>query len=157
MRDIRRKEKEIKDLSEINRIIQSAEFITIAMSLNEEPYLVSLSHGYDEQKKTIYFHCASEGKKIDILKQNNRVWGQAIIDHGYIHSECDHKYESAQFYGRVKIISDLEEKKNALKVMIWKLDENPEEVFEKQINEKSLARVTIGCIDIEYLSGKKSL
>jgi len=27
------------------------------------------------KKNVIYFHCAKKGKKIDILKENNVVWG----------------------------------------------------------------------------------
>ena len=74
MRGIRRKEKAIESMDEIIAIIQKAQYITIAMSVNDEPYLATLSHGYDPDNYCIYFHCAQEGKKVDILKQNNIVW-----------------------------------------------------------------------------------
>jgi hypothetical protein len=44
---IRRKDKEITDFSEMKEIIKTAQYVTLAMCLNDEPYLVSLSHGYD--------------------------------------------------------------------------------------------------------------
>ncbi|TET10268.1 MAG: flavin-nucleotide-binding protein, partial [Candidatus Thorarchaeota archaeon] len=92
MRGIRRKEKEIENKHEMISILESVQFITIAMSLNNEPYLVTLSHGYDRKKNCIYFHCAQEGKKVDILRENNVVWGQAFVHHGYVDGSCDHLY-----------------------------------------------------------------
>jgi hypothetical protein len=40
--------------------------------------------------------------------------------------------------------------------MIKQLEQNPEQVMKKQITEKSLKRVNIGRIDIDYMSGKKA-
>ncbi len=45
MKGIRRKEKEIQDEDEMVAIIEAAQFITVAMSLDDEPYLATLSHG----------------------------------------------------------------------------------------------------------------
>ena len=70
MKGIRRKEKAITDLAVMDDIIRSSQFITIAMSDENEPYLVTLSHGYDAKNKCIYFHCAKEGKKLDIKQLN---------------------------------------------------------------------------------------
>ncbi len=156
MRGIRRREKEIKDEDEMLSIIMSAKFITVAMSINDEPYLATLSHGFDREKNCIYFHCAQEGKKVDILSKNNLVWGQALQNHGYADSSCDHLYATTQFKGRVSFIQDLDEKEHALKVMIHQLETNPEKVIEEQVNEKSVKRVNIGRIDIEFMSGKKA-
>jgi len=69
MRDIRRKEKEIKNKDEMIEILKKTKYLTIAMCQDNIPYLVTLTHGYDIKKNTIYFHCAREGKKIDILKK----------------------------------------------------------------------------------------
>ena len=156
MKGIRRKEKAITDLAVMDDIIRSSQFITIAMSDENEPYLVTLSHGYDAKNKCIYFHCAKEGKKLDILKKNNVIWGQALIDKGYVQGKCDHLYATTQFKGKVTFIEDLDEKKKALTTMINQIDENPNEVITTQITEKSLQRVNIGRIDIEYMSGKKA-
>ena len=156
MRGMRRKEKAIEDIGELKHILESVKHITIAMCQDNEPYLVTLSHGYDPQEHCIFFHCTSEGKKIDILNENPIVWGQALVDEGYIQGACDHLYATVQFRGKVRFLEDFDDKKAALENMISKLDNKPEEVVEKQLNEKSITRVTIGRIDIEYMSGKKS-
>ncbi len=156
MRDIRRKEKAIKDKEEMIKILQEAKYVTIAMCNDKEPYLVTLNHGYDSEKLAIYFHCAHEGKKIDILTSNNVVWGQALLDMGYVSGKCDHLYATTQFRGTVTFIDDIEEKRHALITMIKQLEPEPEKVIKKQITKKSLKKVNIGRIDIDYLSGKKA-
>ena len=156
MRKIRRKEKEIKDRNTMLRILRETKYITLAICKDNTPYLVTLTHGYDPEKHVIYFHCAQEGKKIDIWKSNNVVWGQALVDKGYISGECDQLYATTQFKGTVTFINDIDEKRHALITMINQLEPEPEKVIKKQINKDSLKKVNIGKIDIDYLSGKKS-
>lgn len=156
MRGIRRKDKAITNVDELRKILRTAKYVTVAMCLNDEPYLVALSHGYDEERNCIYFHCASEGKKIDILKANNLVWGQALVDGGYVQGACDHLYSSTHFRGRVTFVEDMGEKEHALHVMIESLDENPEKIIKEQLTPTSIQRVKIGRIDIDHMSGKKA-
>ncbi|MFW9802965.1 MAG: pyridoxamine 5'-phosphate oxidase family protein [Candidatus Thorarchaeota archaeon] len=156
MRGIRRKEKEITETAEMIAILKQAKYITVAMCLDDEPYLATLSHGFDVENNCIYFHCAQEGKKIDILKQNNLVWGQALKDDGYAIGKCDHLYATTQFRGRVTFIIDENEKRHALRVMIDQLEEAPNEVYAEQVTDKSVKRVGIGRIDIERMSGKRA-
>jgi len=156
MRGIRRKEKEINDKEELICIVQEAKYITIAMCSDNKPYLVTLNHGYDKDRNCIYFHCAQEGKKIDILTDNNRIWGQALVDKGYVQGMCDHLYATTHFMGRVTFLTDYEEKKHALTVMIKALEDEPEKVIKKQLTRDSVLKVGIGRIDIEIMSGKKA-
>jgi hypothetical protein len=156
MKGVRRREKEITERSEMARILREAKYVTVAMCEDDTPYLVTLSHGYDETKNELYFHCAQEGKKVDILNQNSLVWGQAMIDYGYVQGKCDHLYESVHFKGHVEFIDDVEEKRRALEVMIRQLDKTPEKVATEQLTPDSTRRVKIGKIEIDYLTGKKS-
>jgi len=156
MRGIRRKEKAITDKKILKKILTEVAYITVALCRDNQPYLVSLSHGYDPDKNCIYFHCASEGKKMDYLKENNVVWGQAIVDKGYIQGACDHLYATTQFKGKVIFVKDYEEKKEALTNMVHKLDYAPDVLIEKQLTQQSIAKITIGRIDIEYMSGKEA-
>jgi uncharacterized protein len=156
MHPLRRKDKKITDEAEVKAILHEARHVTIAMSIGDEPYLATLSHGYDEGKSCIYFHCAREGKKVEVLRANPRVWGQALVDNGYQQGSCDHLYRTAQFHGRVTFIEDQVEKKHALRVMIMHLDEDPEKIIKDQITPHSTERILIGRIDIDYMSGKKA-
>ena len=156
MRSLRRKEKAIETEDEMVRILESADYVTVAMCQESEPYLVTLSHGYDRERHCLYFHCAQEGKKVDILKQNNVVWGQALLDKGYVQGACDHLYATTQFRGTVTFVDDMDEKRHALEVMIEGLEDDPATVKAAQITAESVKGVGIGRIDIDTLSGKKS-
>jgi nitroimidazol reductase NimA-like FMN-containing flavoprotein (pyridoxamine 5'-phosphate oxidase superfamily) len=156
MTEMRRKDKAIVDQNEMKKILQQTKYITIAMCRKNEPYLTTLSHGYDSENNIIYFHCASEGKKIDILHKNNIVWGQALIDNGYVDGKCDHLWTTVMFHGTVSFIVDVDMKRRALEIMVRQLEQNPERVIKKQIAKKSMKRVRIGRIDIDYMSGKKA-
>jgi len=156
MKEMRRKEKAIESKEEMIAILEKSKYITIAMCEDNVPYLVTLSHGYDKEKNCIYFHCAREGKKVNILTKNNMVWGQAIEDHGYVEGACDHLYATIQFKGQVTFIEDTKEKRHALEIMIHSLEPAPQTVIEDQITEKSVQRVHIGRINIDFMSGKKA-
>jgi nitroimidazol reductase NimA-like FMN-containing flavoprotein (pyridoxamine 5'-phosphate oxidase superfamily) len=124
--------------------------------MDNQPYLVTLSYGYDEKRDCIYFHCAKEGKKIDYLKANNNVWGQAVIDHGYVDGDCNHLYTSAHFQGAVTFLESLEEKLEAVKCMMRQLEKDPEPMIARFKPER-LEAAMIGRIDIKHLTGKKPI
>ena len=156
MRSLRRKEKAIKTQDEMVAILENAKYITVAMCLDSEPYLATLSHGYDREHNCLYFHCAQEGKKVDILKQNNLVWGQALLDKDYVQGACDHLFATTQFMGKVTFVDEMAEKRRALEVMIEGLEGEPGKVKAAQLTEESVKGIRIGRIDIDYMSGKKS-
>jgi nitroimidazol reductase NimA-like FMN-containing flavoprotein (pyridoxamine 5'-phosphate oxidase superfamily) len=156
LKEIRLIEKAVKDEKAIKRVLKKTKYVTIAMSLNDKPYLATLSHGYDEKHNCIYFHCAKEGKKIEILSENNLIWGQALIDLGYQMGSCNNLYHTTQFQGRVTFIEDIMEKRHALETMIKNLEDDSELVIDQMIKPKSIERVQIGRIDIDYLTSKRS-
>jgi hypothetical protein len=152
---MRRADKEITDIRTLQRILKSTSYMTVAMCKNNEPYLVSLSHSYDETRNCVYFHCAAEGKKLDFLKANNKIWAQALLDNGYVQGECDHNYASVHFNGKVTFVEDPDEKFHAIQTMIRQLDKNPARLLIKLKAEK-LGTTLIGRIDIESMTGKKT-
>lgn len=152
---MRRKDKEITDQRLLKKILATAKYVTIALSMDNLPYLVSLSHGYDEKQNCLYFHCAKEGKKLHYLRANNNVWGQALVDFGYYEGQCTHLYATVHFSGKIDFIEDLNEKRKAMERMINQIDKNPEKLL-TDLNEDRLKNTTIGRINLQYMSGKKS-
>ena len=152
---LRRKDKEVTDERLLKRILKTTKYVTIALSMNNEPYLVSLSHGYDEKKNCVYFHCAREGKKLQYLRSNNTVWGQALLDYGYSEGECTYLYASVHFSGKVTMLENLEEKREALACMIRQIDKNPDNLI-AGLRPERLRNTVVGRIDVAYMSGKKS-
>ena len=153
---MRRRDKQITEEAAMKKILKSAKYVTLAMSMDNEPYLVSLSHGYDESRNCIYFHCATEGKKLEILKANNRVWGQAMLDYGYVQNKCDHSYATVHFAGKAAFVEDPDEKRRAVECMIRQLEEAPEAFIASFDFGRLKKETVVGRIDIEYMTGKKS-
>jgi uncharacterized protein len=150
---VRRQDREITDPTEMRQILKTTKYVTIAMCNNNQPYLVALSHGYDQQKNAVYFHCAPEGKKMEYLKANSAVWGQAVLDFG-VTEECDYAYTCVHFMGSLVWVLDCAEKQHAVEVLVRQLSTNPDAKLAK-IKPEKLAKTTFGRIDITYMSGKK--
>jgi nitroimidazol reductase NimA-like FMN-containing flavoprotein (pyridoxamine 5'-phosphate oxidase superfamily) len=151
---VRRKDREITKSDEIHKVLKDTKYVTIALCMEDEPYLVALNHGYDQTRNCLYFHCASEGKKLIFAKANPKVWGQAVLDFG-VTQECDYSYSSVHFSGKLSLITDLNEKKRAMEVLILQVSLDPEVKLAK-IKPEKLESTTMGKIDINYLSGKST-
>jgi nitroimidazol reductase NimA-like FMN-containing flavoprotein (pyridoxamine 5'-phosphate oxidase superfamily) len=151
---VRRKDREITESDEMHQVLKTTKYVTIALCMEGEPYLVALSHGYDQTRNCLYFHCASEGKKLIYAKANSQVWGQAVLDFG-VTQECDYVYSSVHFSGKLTLITDLNEKKHAMEVLIRQVSLDPEEKLVK-IKPEKLESTTMGRIDINYISGKSN-
>lgn len=152
---MRRKDKEITDLNEIWAIIEKANVMRVAMvDLHQSPYIIPVLFGFEDN--ILYFHSASEGKKIDTLHYNNRVCVEMDIDYEIKKhtSPCAWglKYKSVIGSGKAFFIQELEEKKKALHVIMKHYA--PEEIFE--FREKPLSRITLLRIELDTLTGKKS-
>ncbi len=150
---VRRTDREITDIGEMCMILKTAKYVTVALCMNNEPYLVSLTHGYDKAKGCLYFHCAGEGKKLVYAKANPSVWGQAVHDFG-ITDDCDYAYSSVHFQGTLRFITDIAEKRSALETLVRQSSNRPDEKLAK-IKPEKLDKTTFGRIDIAYMSGKK--
>jgi len=68
---MRKAEREIKDQRELEDVIRRAEVCRLAMIDDGVPYIVPMNFGYRDG--TFYFHCAREGRKLDILRKHPRV------------------------------------------------------------------------------------
>jgi nitroimidazol reductase NimA-like FMN-containing flavoprotein (pyridoxamine 5'-phosphate oxidase superfamily) len=152
---VRRKDREITDQDEMRQVLKATKYVTVALCMDNEPYLVSLSHGYDQTKNRLYFHCAPEGKKLMYAKANPDVWGQAVLDFG-VTEACDYAYTAVHFQGKLTLITDLTEKKHAMQILVRQVSLNPEAKLAQTKPEK-LSAITMGKIDITYLSGKSTM
>jgi nitroimidazol reductase NimA-like FMN-containing flavoprotein (pyridoxamine 5'-phosphate oxidase superfamily) len=121
--------------------------------MQNEPYLVSLSHGYDEARNCLYFHPAPRGKENSLFENQQQGLGANPLDYG-VTDECDYAYTSMDFSGTVCLIENLADKQRAIEVVVRQLSANPEAKLEN-IKPDKLAKTTMGRMNIEYLTGKK--
>ncbi|MFB3891181.1 MAG: pyridoxamine 5'-phosphate oxidase family protein [Phycisphaerae bacterium] len=151
----RRMEKEITDLATMLAIIRGQKILTLAMCLDGRPYLVTMDYGFSEAEDCFYFHCALEGKKIDILRANPNVWGQVLEDRGYLVGKCSHAYRTVMFEGVAEMVEDADTKKQALELMIQQLEPDPAPLMSK-LDAKAIAGTGIIRIRVTAMSAKQS-
>jgi len=77
------------------------------------------------------------------------------LDYGYSEGECTYLYASVHFSGKVTMLENLEEKREALACMIRQIDKNPE-ILITDLRPERLRNTVVGRIDVAYMSGKKS-
>lgn len=153
---MRRPERQIKGRKRLLELLDGKEHVTIAMSKDNNPYLVTVNHYLDKKGTCIYFHCASKGKKMDYLKANPVVWGQVMDDLGPVGGECDQEYRTVMFRGKVRFVNSMREKKHALELMIDRLSSRPARVKDS-LTDASLDKVAICRIDLLEMTGKECL
>lgn len=107
---MRKFQREIKDFDEIIKLLDKCQTLRLGLFDKEYPYVVPLSFGYEviDGKLFIYFHCAKEGKKIDLLSANEKVCVEADTLNGYKKTEHDvtADYESVIAYGSAHEVFD---------------------------------------------------
>jgi hypothetical protein len=150
---MRRKEQEIKDRKDVDSIINRAVTCRIALSVNNQPYIVPVNFGYKDN--CLYFHSAKEGQKIDMLKANNRVCFQMDADYELLTNEVactwSFKYRSVIGFGRAVIVDDFAEKKKALDIIMAHYAQGSFAYKDSEVNQLAIVK-----IEIDSLTGKKS-
>ncbi len=151
---MRRKDKEITDKTLMEDILNRSELVRLAMVDGGEPYVVTLNYVYKDN--ALYIHSAPEGRKIDILRRNNRVAFTVDTDVSlYLGKEacdCTTHYKSVFGTGEAFFVEGLEEKAHALDWLMVKHGGQGNNAYPESL----LGRTAILRIAIESLTGKKS-
>jgi nitroimidazol reductase NimA-like FMN-containing flavoprotein (pyridoxamine 5'-phosphate oxidase superfamily) len=151
---MRRKEKEITDRAEIESVISRSTVCYLSMCDGDRPYTVPLCFGYD--KGVLYFHSALSGRKIDVLKQNDRVCFVFVIDPELVRKGedgCDWgiRYQSVIGSGRAVFVQEGDSKRKALDVILSQYADGRFQYVESKLKNTLVIR-----IDIEEMTGKRS-
>lgn len=146
---MRRYEKEITDIEEIERILDNAKVCRIGLVDGEYPYIIPMCFGYsmEDGKLALYFHSAAQGKKINLIKENNNAafeidrMGEIIP--GEIACQFSAEYECITGSGTIDIINGIE-KLTALNCIMNKYDTSGKEhkYSEQMLNSVVILKLT---------------
>ena len=124
MKGMTKRELQITDESRIRQILDTAKVLHLGLSVNDEPYVVPMNYGYvmEEDKLVLYLHSAVRGKKLDMIRQNSKVFFELDCDRIPFEGEkpCQYglSYASVMGRGRARIVEDVEEKKKAMSILM---------------------------------------
>ena len=153
MKKMRRADKEITSKAAIEGIISRSLVCRLALADENRPYIVPLCFGYKDN--SLYFHSAVQGKKIDIIKKNNRVCFEFDIDYEVIKAdkacECGMQYKSVVGFGQASFLEDSESKRQALDIIMKQYSGESSSYPEAKLKHTVIIRV-----DIEHMTGKQA-
>jgi nitroimidazol reductase NimA-like FMN-containing flavoprotein (pyridoxamine 5'-phosphate oxidase superfamily) len=154
---LRRKDRLVTDEEQIDKILSSCDVCRVAMVDGGAPYVVPMNFGYTLKDSviTLYFHCAGEGRKIDVLKSNPSVCVEMDCGHRLIEAEtaCGYtmEFESIIGSGRAKFLTEPAEKRFALNQVMKKFSDRNDFTYE----DKMLDLVSVFKVTLEEYAGKK--
>lgn len=151
---MRRFDKLITNTQVIEQILNNSSICRIGFSIDGEAHIVPVNFGYQENK--LYIHSATSGRKIDFIKENDRVCYEMELDHEILEDKvaCNWttKYRSIIGYGNISIINNASQKKAGLDIIMSKYGGPSTNIY----SEKSLEKMVLLVIEIDILTGKQS-
>ena len=155
---MRRTDKEITDIDEKLNIINQCKVCRLGLSENNTPYIVPLNYGYSFENNTLtlFFHGAQKGRKVDIIKNNNKACFEIDCDNKLIEGEkaCTYSYafKSIIGFGEVIVLKTIDEKTNGLN-KIMQHQTGKETVY--NFTDDELKNVMVYKMDVTEMTGKQ--
>ena len=155
MQGMTKRELQITDENQIRAILDEAKVLHLGLCVDNEPYVVPMNYGYtmEEGRLTFYLPGALRGKKLDMIRANNRVFVE--LDCNRVPFEGDKPcqyglgYSSVMGRGTATIVDDVEEKMKALTVLM-KTQTGKDFTF----NEQLVSIVSVIRIDVAEFTAK---
>ena len=153
---MRRKDRGVTDPAIIREIVAACTCCRLGLCDGERAYIVPLNFGFEERdgNYTLYFHGASEGRKIDLIRRTG--WASFEMDTGHElirgPMACNHsaRYRCVMGGGPVRLLEDREEKREGLRtVMTHAAGEGPWTFDEAALDKTQVIR-----LDVEELTCK---
>lgn len=154
---MRRTDREITDPAFIEKIIHSCDCCRLGFQDGDGVYLLPLNFGYEKHndRRTLYFHGAAEGKKIDLIRRRPQVGFEMDTGHGLIEGSAacgyTYRYQSIVGQGVVCLVDRPEEKRRGLE----KIMEHYTQTRDWSFPDAALDEVAVFRLDITELSCKE--
>ena len=119
-----RRELEVTDQTEIIKILDQCRVLHLGLVDDGQPYIIPMNYGYtmENEKLTLYVHGATEGYKLDVIRKNPAACFEMECDvapfEGKVACQYGMCYSSIFGKGTVEIIDNVEEKKQAMTLLM---------------------------------------
>ena len=155
MKGLTKRECLVADPEQIRHILDTAKVLYLGLSVNDDPYVIPMNYGYrlEEGKLTLYLHSAVKGRKLDIMTANPRVSFALDCDRkpfeGRVPCQYGLVYSSVAGKGTATIVEDVEEKKQAMSLLM-KTQTGKDFTFEDRL----VTIVSVIRIDVDEFTAK---
>ncbi len=150
---MRRKEKEITNRKDIEKILKQSHVCRIAMVDGDKPYMVPLNFGYDNG--CLFFHCAKEGRKIEVIKKNPNICFEVdeLIKIKKASLACDWgvDFKSVIGSGKAQFLEGSKEKIHALNTIMSQYSGRTFEYSDEMLEKTLVIKIVI-----DEMAGKQS-
>ena len=119
---------------------------------NNEPYCIPLSPA--REGEWLYFHCAMEGHKINILRSRPKVCIAFVGSAEFPEDHFTVIYESAIIFGTALELNSNEEKIHGLRIISERFTPGNMHAFDNEASNM-LARTAVWKIHIDEITGKR--
>jgi nitroimidazol reductase NimA-like FMN-containing flavoprotein (pyridoxamine 5'-phosphate oxidase superfamily) len=136
---MRRTDREVTDATEILSWLREVPVGRLAFANDSEPYIVPLNFGIlSTEPLTLVFHCATTGRKLDMMSRNPRVCFEADLpgelhDAGKTACRWGMAFKSVIAYGHLEEIQYESERKAALEALMNKYSSNRDWLFDPTV------------------------
>mgnify|MGYP002508467979 CR=1 FL=1 len=151
-----RREREVTDINEILKILDKSKIVHIGLIDGDEPYVVPMNYGFtmENGKLTLYMHGATEGKKLDLIRANPKVFFSIESDitafsGGNIACQYGTSYSSVMGKGIAEILENPEDKMAGLSIFM-----KSQTGLDFQFNERMVSAVAVIKIDVSEYTAK---
>lgn len=154
---MRKSNREVTSHEELIAILDQCDVCRLGLSDDGQPYIVPLNFGYrwDDAGLTLFFHCAGEGRKLDIIRHNNRVCFEMdhrhVLKTGDLACQYSMNFESLIGDGLIEIVTDSSEKRTALNQIMKHYCDRTDWAYD----EKVLAITTVLRLKTTQFTGKR--
>ena len=153
MRPMRRKDREVTNKTVIESILKIADYGMLGLSDEGIPYVIPLNYVW--HNNSIFFHCANEGRKLEIISQNPCCSFCVVTDGEVVEGStpCNwgFSYKSVMIFGKISVIKDQQEKSDAM-IALMKHFAGPD--FNHEFSKEELNSVTVLKLNVEEMSCK---
>ena len=151
-----RREFEVTDMKDITDILDKCLIVHIGMIDGDEPYVVPLNYGYtmEDGKLTLYMHGATEGRKLDVMRANPKVFFEMNCEvtafEGKLACQYGTAYACLMGKGLATVIEDTEEKKKCLSLFM-----KTQTGKDFEFTDGMISTVSIMKIDVSEFTAKR--
>ncbi len=150
--NLRRKDRALNE-TDPRLLLQSGEYGVLSLQAPEGGgYGVPMNYVWDGAD-SLYLHCAGEGFKLCCLQAQPKAGFVIIGSHNILPEKFSTAYESVMLQGECSIVTDDEEKRTALQLLIRKLTPG-EAVKGAAYIDRALATTTVLRLSINSFCGK---